>query len=62
MNQNSTTTPSANEVAVIKKIVNIFSIENLSYKEAISLLGHIKEALTEIALNDVVRKVNQDHL
>ncbi|MGE7546070.1 hypothetical protein [Sporosarcina newyorkensis] len=55
MKSKSAATPSANEVAVIKEILNTFETNKFSYKQAKSLLPHVQDALEEIAFNHAVR-------
>ncbi|WP_339183257.1 hypothetical protein [Oceanobacillus sp. FSL W7-1293] len=49
------------EVAVVKNIINIFSTNNLTYKQSVELLPEVEQALKEFSLSEKVRKVNQNH-
>lgn len=61
MGNQVTATPSANEVAVILEVLNVFNAKNISYKQAILLLPSIEEALQESALSQNVRKACPRH-
>ncbi|MEK6455231.1 hypothetical protein [Caldifermentibacillus hisashii] len=45
---------STNEIAVIKKIINVFENEKMTFKQSIRLMPYINEALRLIALNEQV--------
>lgn len=48
------------EVAVVKEIISLFSVNNFTYKQSAELLPEVKRVLSEISSNEKVRKVNQD--
>ena len=48
------------EVAIVKSVLNLFSSNNLTYKQSIELLPEIERALKEVSLNEKVKKVVQN--
>lgn len=54
MKENTTATPSANEVAAIHQVIEVLSSKGFTFEQALQLIPHLESAIKEIAFKQEI--------